>query len=434
MTACVSFGTASVEAVSFWANLCYNESIRCTISERMMIMRKIKQLTLLSILVLALTGCGAGKEEEVFDQGNIMPIYGPVMETETAYYYTSNEFKYELHYYDKASGKTIFLCNKPECAHDGNEFCAATAGDRFVMYTAMYQDGIYVAALEPQDGRVDKKLFKISLDGTKIETIATFGYEPTEGGFGHSFNEDKYMVLYQGKAFIPYEMPQKDGYQNYGTAIVDIESGKVEYLEECDGHKLLGQERYIPYGEYLYYYETNISKSPITLYRYHISEGTVEKIPIQGGFVDYCIVDGRVVYTQPDKEGFVHIYSMDPDNPEASDVKDLTGPLKKEDGTPLIQEREGKLRYDGEYLVTHTYRYEEGIGRLYFIFTKDGALLTEFVPPESIDREMQLDFAITKGYVYFADFNSTVRCNLQDILNGNPTWTTLFYTGAREEE
>ena len=433
MTACVNFRTASVEAVSFWGKLCYKESIECTISERTRIMRKIKLLTLLSFFVFALMGCGAGKEEEVFDQGNIMPFYGPIMETENAYYYTTNDFKYELHYYDKASGKSIFLCNKPECSHDGNEFCAATAGGRFVMYTTMYKDGIYVAALEPQDGRVDKKLFKVSLDGTKIETIATFGYEPTEGGFGHSYDEDKYMVVYQGKAFIPYFTPQEDGFLNYGTAIVDIESGKVKYLEECDGHKLLGQERYIPYGEYLYYYETCMMKSPITLYRYHISKGTVEEIPIAGGFVDYCIVDGRVVYTQPDEEGFVHIYSMNPDNPDNPEIKDLTGPLTKKDGTSLMLGREGKLRYDGEYLVTYFYEKEKGF--CYLIFSKEGTFLTEFVPPESINREIQQpDFAIMNGYVYFADYTFTVRCELQDLLNGNPTWTTLFYTAVEEAE
>ena len=393
-------------------------------------MRKIKLWTVLSILIFTLAGCGTGKEEEVFEQGNIMPYYGPIMETETAYYYTTNDFKYELHYYDKASGKSIFLCNKPECSHDGNEFCAASAGDRFVMYTALYKDGIYVAALEPQESRVDKKLFKVSLDGTKMETIATFSYEPMEGGFGHGVDAEKYMVLYQGKAFIPYTDPQKEGFNNYGTAIVDIESGKVEYLEECDGRKLLGQEHYIPYGEYLYYYEKGRLGSPITLYRYRISKGTVEEISIAGGFGDYCIVDGRVVYTQADKDGFVHIYSMNPDEPQNPETKDLTGPLTKEDGTSLLKEREGALRYDGEYLVTQTYNK----GSIYYLFSKDGTFLTEFTPPESFNPEMVPDYAIMNGYVYFADYASTVRCDLQDLLNGNPTWTTLFYTGTEEEE
>ncbi len=395
-------------------------------------MRKIKLWTVLSILIFTLAGCGTGKEEEVFEQGNIMPYWGSIMETENAYYYTTNEFKYELHYYDKATGKSIFLCNKPECSHDGNEFCAATAGDRLVMYTALYKDGIYVAALEPEENRVDKKLFKVSLDGTKMETVATFEYEPTSGLIAHGIDPAKYMVLYQGKAFIPYATPRKDGFNNYGTAIVDLESGKVKYLEECDGLKLYGQKRYIPYGEYLYYYEAGTYRSPI-LYRYHISKETVEEIPIVDGFVDYCIVDGRVVYTQSDKEGFIHIYSMNPEDPANPNIKDLTGALKKEDGTSLLKEWEGALRYDGEYLVTYSYQGKAEGGYHYFIFSKDGTFLMEFMPPETI-REGAGDFAIMNGYVYFADYASTVRCDLQDLLNGNPTWTTLFYTAAEEEE
>lgn len=396
-------------------------------------MRKISLLMLLSILMFSVVGCDS-ENEELFEQGNIMPYYGPIMETETAYYYTTNMFKYELHYYDKDSGKCIFLCNKPECFHDGNEFCAATAGGRYVMYTTLYEDGIYVAALEPQENRVDKKLFRVSLDGTKIETIATFGYEPTDGTFGHGFDEDKYMVIYQGKAFIPYASSQKDGFSCYGTAIVDIKSGKVDYLNECDGKEFTGQKRYIPYGEYLYYYETRLGKIPYSLCRYRISQGTVEEIPVIGGFTDYCIVDGKVVYTQTDQNGFVHIYSMNPDNPDGSETKDLTGPLTKPDGTSLLYGWEGKLRYDGEYLVTHTSHFDEDGGRSYFLFSKDGMLVTEFVPPESFDMRMELDFAIMNGYVYFADYAHTVRCELQDLLSGNPTWTTLFYTAEEEEE
>ena len=395
-------------------------------------MRKLRQWTIVGMLVLALTGCGAGKEEEVFEQGNIMTVYGPIMETENAYYYTTNGFRYELHYYDKATGKSIFLCNKPECSHDGNEFCAASAGDRFVMYTALYKDGIYMAALEPEENRVDKKLFKVSLDGTKMETIATFGYEPTDGGFGHFYDTEKYMVIYQGKAFIPYASSREDGFNNYGTAIVDIKSGKVEYMEECDGLKLYGQERYIPYGEYLYYYETGPYRSPI-LYRYHISKETVEEIPITDGFVDYCIVDGRVVYSQLDEDGYVHFYSMNPEDPDNPDTKDLTGPLTAEDGTPLLSEWEGVLRYDGDYLVTFSYPKKSQGGFQYYIFSKDGTFLTEFTPPENFNKDMTPDFAIMNGYVYFAEYASTVRCDLQDLLDGNPTWTTLFYTGVEEE-
>lgn len=397
-------------------------------------MQKLKLLMLSGILVLTLAGCGSETEPEYFEQGNISTFHGPVMETENAYYYTGNYMNYELYYYDKASGKSIFLCNKPECSHDGNEFCAATAGGRYVMYTRLYKDGIYIAALEPEENRIDKKLFKVSLDGTKMETIATYGYDPASDGIGMSYDEEKYMVLYDDKAIIPYETPQNDGWQTYGTAIVDLKSGKVQYLKECDSHKqLLGQEGYTPYGDYLYYYETNHYKSPVTLYRYHLIRKKTEEIPIAGGFNDFCIVDGLVVYSRADEDGFIHLYSMNPEDPEGQEPKDLTGPLKNEDGTPLLDEHEGTLLFDGEYLVTDSYLHKDANPYHYYMFSKDGLMLAEFVPPESIWQNTQPDFAILNGYVYFMDFYGTVRCPVQDILDGNPTWTTLYSAPIEEE-
>ena len=393
-------------------------------------MCKIKTLIISGILAFILVGCSS-KEEEFFNQGNVMTLYGPVMETDSAYYYTTNDFNYELHYYDKASGKSIFLCNKPECSHDGNEFCAATAGGRLVMHSVLYEDGIYIAALEAADNRVDKKLFKVSLDGTKMETICTFGYEPSDGFISHGFDAEKYMAIYKGKAFIPYSTPQKDGFNNYGTAIVDIESGKVEYLEEYYMLDAYGQEKYIPYGDYLYYYVSERYDSPTKLYRYHLTKKNNEEIAVLKKFVDYCIVDGLVVYTQADENGYVHICTM---NPDSKETKDLTGPLTSEDGTPLLTEWEGKLFFDGEYLVTFTYPDKENEECQYYVFSKEGTMLTAFTPPEPIRKGDTPDFCMLNGYAYFRDYYGMVRCSMQDILNSNPEWTTLFVTAQEEQE
>ena len=36
-------------------------------------------------------------------------------------------------------------------------------------------------------------------------------------------------------------------------------------------------------------------------------------------------------------------------------------------------------------------------------------------------------------YVYFMDFDGTVRCSVQDILDGNVTWTPLYSAPIEEE-
>ena len=393
-------------------------------------MQRLKKLVLVCILTIVMTGCGTTEEPEVFQQGNRMAFYGPVMETDSAYYYNANEMKYELHYFDKASGKSIFLCNKPECSHDGNEFCAATAGGRYVMYSAIYEDGIYIAAFESEENRLDKKLFKVSLDGTKMETISTYGYDPgNDGGIAIGVDEKKYMAVYKRKAMIPYTVKQEDGTNNYGTAIVDIDSGKTEYLEEYNSRTSLGQLKYIPYDNYLYYYVYDLNEQDSTLYRYHFSKKTNEEMGVPKDFIDYCIVDGFIVYTQADKEGFVHLYSL---NPDSMENKDLTGALTKEDGMPLLEKREGVLFFDDNYLITYSKHEESDISYEYYVFTKDGVFLTSFSQPDNMQEESKM--AVLNGYVYFRDYYGMVRCPMQDILEGNAKWESLFVTATKEEE
>lgn len=391
-------------------------------------MRKLPIVATLSLLALTLTGCNTQTEHEAFNQANIGAAFGPVMETDHAYYYHTNDLSYELHYYDKASGKSIFLCNKPECSHDGNEFCAATVGGRYVLHSALYEDGIYIAALECKDDRLDKKLFKVSLDGTKLEDICTYGYDPATDLIGIAYNDEKYMAIYEGIAFIPYSTLQKDDSFNYGTAIVDLDSGSVKYLEEYNSFTSSGQKGYIPYEDYLYYCVSDPYNRYPKLYRYHLSQKNTEEIPIPGGFNDFCIVEGEVIYTQPDAEGFYHIYALNPDTLEA---KDLTGALTNADGTSLLREWDGRLLFDGEYLVTFASPNNEDHQYRYFVFTKDGSLLTDFSHPDTIDSHY--DICMANGYVYFRDYYSMVRCSMQDILKGTPEWKPLFTTPTEAE-
>ena len=63
---------------------------------------------------------------EDYRQGNVTELRnGYFMRTDKGYYYYSEGQK-GFRYYDIATGKDMFLCNKPECRHDGNAFCVAT--------------------------------------------------------------------------------------------------------------------------------------------------------------------------------------------------------------------------------------------------------------------------------------------------------------------
>lgn len=95
--------------------------------------------------VLSLSGCtGSDKAYGGSDFVGGNPAYSmcQVMETENGYYNTAMG----LAYYDKATGKSLYLCSKPECVHDGSEYCTATFGDMYISssyeYVIKSEDGI----------------------------------------------------------------------------------------------------------------------------------------------------------------------------------------------------------------------------------------------------------------------------------------------------
>ena len=61
-------------------------------------------------------------------------------------------------------------------------------------------------------------------------------------------------------------------------------------------------------------------------------------------------------------------------------------------------------------------------------------MLAEIIPPESINPIGPPEFAIVDGNVYFMDYDTTVRCPVQDILNGNASWISLYSAAIGEEE
>lgn len=395
-------------------------------------MKKLLLTALTGITILALTGCSRGSETaEPFEQGNTGYQYGPIMETENAYYYnTTDGFTYELHYYDKASGKNIFLCNKPECSHDGNEFCAATAGGRYFVFCTFYGDGIYIAAMEPEDNRIDYKLFKVSLDGTQLEHICTY-FHRTDMGIYKSFSDKTYMAIYNGKAFIPCERMLEDGYQSNGTAIVDLDTGSVTYLEECHSNVSTGQQNYIPYGDYLYYEISNTYGNASRLYRYHLSKKTTEELPIDKLFTDYCIIGGKIVYTRQDEDDFCHIYSMDI---ESGEIVDMTGALADENGETLINKTGGQIFYEGEYMLITARAFSSSENGKCYIFNTEGQLLGKFTNPSHEYQTLGYDLCFLDGTVYIQDNRNTFCCSIQDILNDTPEWELLYSIQYDEEQ
>ena len=109
-------------------------------------------------MLISLAGCGEEKIiSEDYNEGNCGNLFmNPIMKTESGFYYSQSIYNnLSLHYYDSAHGNNMYLCNKPECRHDGNEFCAATSDKFNVMETVLYGGSLYINVFEVDDDLVD---------------------------------------------------------------------------------------------------------------------------------------------------------------------------------------------------------------------------------------------------------------------------------------
>ena len=86
-----------------------------------------------------------------------------------------------LRYYDAESGETVFVCAKPNCLHDGSEFCTATTQNYFALsYPVVLDDAVYLVALDYREYLQNRDnctkyptvLLRYAPDGTEVSEIA----------------------------------------------------------------------------------------------------------------------------------------------------------------------------------------------------------------------------------------------------------------------
>ena len=86
-----------------------------------------------------------------------------------------------LGYYDEETGETVFVCAKPNCLHDGNEFCTATTKNYSLISDPVYLDGyVYAVALDNRELLKNPEgctvfptvLMRYAPDGTEATAVA----------------------------------------------------------------------------------------------------------------------------------------------------------------------------------------------------------------------------------------------------------------------
>ncbi|MBQ8632171.1 MAG: hypothetical protein IJ420_01030 [Lachnospiraceae bacterium] len=424
---------------------------------------KIKISIVFLALLFLLTGCG--KEEipiEDFVQTNpATAAINNIMKSDTGYYYSAAYGKtLSLHYFDVESGQNIFLCSKPECRHDGDVFCTATSSKYEINSTYFYGGSLYLDVIETTDTEYLYKLLRVSADGSELTELVTY----------LTLNNDSVviasqpMMIHRGVAVLPYRLGSIGNADEgvTGTYFYNLVTGELTALPELEyGTKSNGRERFIGYGDYIYF-NTQMNRKN-TLSRYCLTDGTVEELELLNTYVGiYEVMDEDTVYYYysgetlfeykiSTKETIPHeeIFLERKTTYYSEDGKLLTDPdLDNPDG--IIYGMETIDRYkcqdmmtDGTYLyVAETVDFHN-VNMLYPGMVVDAEeMIAGYV--HVLDRELTeiaeipinikglVDFyenfsiKILDGTVYLQTFSTVYGCPLSEFLAGEPVFTTIY--------
>ena len=241
---------------------------------------------------------GGGKGKELAEDTPWNHGMHAMMETEKGYYSSMATSNYQqtlcLRYYDKETGTTMLLCNKPECQHEGDSTCEATYKGIRVMHTALYEDAIYVLGVEDSEGTTGIHLYRAALDGSSIDKVGTVISAPhpmDESGNpkelilkqadaydGIYQDLDYSFILHKGQAYIPYYLrfgKGMSGFQGGGLMKMDLKTGETQVLYELEHAnkgvpgRLAAQGNYVWFRFYANYKGSNVK-------RYNIEKDEIE--------------------------------------------------------------------------------------------------------------------------------------------------------------
>ena len=169
------------------------------------------------------------------------------------YHYNVNTEK-GFRYYDVATGNAMYLCNKPECRHDGSEFCVAT-NDRYVILSFQLYSGLLFAyAMEETDTQYLFKLLAVELDGSGMNEVATVK-ELEKTGVDMQINNCG-MLIHRNTALFEVNVTSTEAEKAryYGGAFMDINTGEVSWLdEEPFGADNIEITEISGYGDWIYF-------------------------------------------------------------------------------------------------------------------------------------------------------------------------------------
>lgn len=392
-----------------------------------------------------------------------------IMEIDEGYYYNSiTPEPLSVHYYDKQTGKTIYLCAKPECLHDGNDFCTATCARYKTDSTVLYGDKIYMSAIDQYEYEKDNRVIKLiaaSFDGTSLSEVAdVVKVQQSNMSFSKVNSipgKHDGMVIHRGKALVPYSMYAPASAESSGNstaisgyAVIDLATGTVDYREESEELQL----SYFTADGNAFYYRACVDKfaggsySPETFYdvwRYDIKTKKSRKLNVYDSYLKllghdaskvnasmFAVTDGKIYYTTGDMSGEtngIFIYDMTTgESREFSELRDIQFERYDKDGElyyQLLYSEGNDVTYDGKYLyiakgdgfcASHTSRDPEC-----YVIDTDGNYYGR-IEYDLGNYHNLYSMNFLNGNVYIQTSEKTVSCSVEDLLNGNENWQEVY--------
>ena len=289
---------------------------------------RINILLVLSLLVLS--GCNSKgvPKPQVFANPDISYVECPgcpLMETEKGYYYNNFvDADYELHYLDKTTGKDVILCNKPECKHDGNEFCVGT-NKKYVPFGFQLHDAsIYMAAICESESTIDFKLVRIALDGSALSEVATiFSTNTAQANSPIKYVDEDSMTILNDKALFQLCLggdDQMDDTLAYGGILYDLTTGETTFLNEDPVSRENPQMFDISSRNDCFYFVTLDGKKHL-LHKYHPDTREDEILDLLMNFSGcYAVMDDGTIFYVRTMQRHVAIRRPDGTNEDLGEI------------------------------------------------------------------------------------------------------------------
>lgn len=387
-------------------------------------MRKI--LAMLLITAVLLTACSSGGYDSKASSDVPSSFFNTIMVTENGYYF--NDGAFELKFFDKKTSTEVYLCNKPECLHDGNSYCTATSDNMRISDSVLYDNAIYLLCQENESESVSVSVYKASLDGselTRLYEVATLK-KSAEQVYELMLGD---MIIHKNRIYLTYKLASDLGAFGFGKAQfceINMDNDKVNVLYEAKDNFDVLPSYFCGIEDKLYYAVYGASSQ---IFEYDLKTNKTKEF--KKGFLTLRS-DGENLYGIADYDG-----------------KESTlcrYDLKTEEITPIVPEHNNW--YNEMFTVysdlVFVYNQNEDNAIVSDVYDLSGRKLCTIDMGELEEYSDRLTLQVSDGYVYISTnvvkttgeggaeqlvefmYDVMYRCSVDDIKSGNVNFELVY--------